>query len=95
MNHLDMRKNTLVAVLVLFSFVGFAQQPTAELLQYQSKTNTLYWKNRTPIPGYWQQDVHYKMNVVVDDKEESIAGTEQLTYWNNSPDALNRIYFHL
>ena len=90
-----MRNNITCAILVLLSFAGFAQQPTAELQQYQSRTNKFYWKNRTPIPGYWQQDVHYKMNVVVDDKEESIGGTEQLTYWNNSDDELTRLYFHL
>ncbi len=90
-----MRNNALLTLLVLISCAAFAQQPTAELSQYQSNTNKFYWKNRTPNPGYWQQDVHYKMNVVVDDKEESIGGTEQLTYWNNSDDELTRLYFHL
>lgn len=89
------RKNLAALLLICVSTLTFAQEKTAELKAYQSNGNEYYWKNRMPVEGYWQQDVHYKIDVVVDDKEESVAGTEILTYWNNSPDALNRIYFHL
>lgn len=49
----------------------------------------------TPYPGYWQQDISYKMTATLDDKTDIIEGEEQLTYKNNSPDELNVVYFHL
>ncbi len=94
MKFLDMR-NVSILILLLISFSSFGQVKTPELAAYQSTSNEFYWKNRIPVPGYWQQDVHYKFKLVVDDKEESVSGDETLTYWNNSPDELNRVYFHL
>lgn len=89
-----MRKFTFF-LLTITSFCAFGQEKTAELRSYQSNGNELYWKNKLPTPGYWQQDVHYVIDAFIDDKEESVTGRETLTYWNNSPDALNNIYFHL
>ncbi len=48
-----------------------------------------------PIPGYWQQDTYYKIKAKLDDKTDIITGTEELVYWNNSPDTLTFVYFHL
>lgn len=45
--------------------------------------------------GYWQQKVDYKMNINFDVKNHQFSGTTQLTYWNHSPDTLNRVFFHL
>lgn len=44
---------------------------------------------------YWQQHVNYTMNVDVDVKTFQYKGTQRLIYTNNSPDALNKVYFHL
>ncbi|MFN0275949.1 MAG: M1 family metallopeptidase, partial [Chitinophagales bacterium] len=62
---------------------------------YRSAENIYYWKNRKPFEGYWQQDVHYTINAEVDDSTDIISGTVTLTYYNNSPDSLPFIYFHL
>lgn len=62
---------------------------------YRNADNPYYWKNRPPNAAYWQQDVYYQMDMNVDDKEESISGDQNITYWNNSPDTLYEIYFHL
>ena len=62
---------------------------------YQSADNPNYWKNKIPRAGYWQQDVHYNIDAVIDDKKNDINGKEKLNYWNNSPDTLERVYFHL
>ena len=78
----------------MFSFVmnSFAQFPEST---FQSSSNQYYWKNRKPYEGYWQQDVHYKINAAIDDKTDIIDGAEELTYYNNSPDELSFVYFHL
>lgn len=45
--------------------------------------------------GYWQQDVHYKMDVTLLPLKHALIGDETIIYKNNSPDTLKRIYLHL
>lgn len=45
--------------------------------------------------SYWQQHVDYTMNVEMDVNTFQYSGTQQLVYTNNSPDVLNRVYYHL
>ena len=44
---------------------------------------------------YWQQEVAYVMDIDVDAEAHQYKGTQQLTYTNNSPDTLHRVYYHL
>ncbi|WP_420320886.1 M1 family metallopeptidase [Flagellimonas sp.] len=53
---------------------------------------TLSAQNNT---SYWQQHVDYAMDVNVDVKSFQYQGTQKLVYTNNSPDELNRVYYHL
>jgi len=43
----------------------------------------------------WQQRVEYAMEVRLDVKTHKVAGTQKLTYYNNSKDTLRRVYYHL
>ncbi len=93
-----MRKSAMRKQLCLLTFlfvcqVSFSQQNNFSF--YRSKENSLYWKNRKPFDGYWQQDVHYNIKAEVDDMQDVITGREELIYWNNSPDTLAYVYFHL
>ncbi len=45
--------------------------------------------------SYWQQKVDYKMNVDMNVKTYQLKGNQDLTYTNNSPDTLNRVFYHL
>ncbi|TAI47615.1 M1 family metallopeptidase [Flagellimonas allohymeniacidonis] len=45
--------------------------------------------------GYWQQHVDYTMNVNMDVETYKYGGTQKLVYTNNSPDTLNRVFYHL
>jgi hypothetical protein len=85
-----MRK-PLLALLVLIQAIALFAQNTP----YRSTSNPYYWKNRKPYEGYWQQDVAYKIRAAVDDKTDIVDATEELTYFNNSPDTLYFVYFHL
>jgi hypothetical protein len=62
---------------------------------YRSSANPYYWKNKKPYEGYWQQDVAYKIRATLIDSIDVIDATEELTYYNNSPDTLTNAYFHL
>ncbi|HXH19433.1 MAG TPA: hypothetical protein VNJ07_10155, partial [Chitinophagales bacterium] len=80
------------------SFLIISAQPYDPLHPpntYQHKDNPYYWKNRPPYPGYWQQDVHYEIKANVDEQTDIIDGNLKLTYWNNSPDTLREVFFHL
>lgn len=43
----------------------------------------------------WQQRVQYKMDVKLNVQTNRFTGTQQLEYWNNSPDTLKKLYYHL
>lgn len=49
-------------------------------------------KNRS---SYWQQKADYKMTVEMDVKTYQYKGNTHLTYTNNSPDVLEKVFFHL
>lgn len=46
-------------------------------------------------PERWQQRICYTMNIQVDAVENKFSGTQKIEYWNNSPDTLYRVFFHL
>ncbi len=46
-------------------------------------------------PDRWQQAVNYKMDIDFDVKKHQLEGEQQLTYFNNSPDTLNVVFYHL
>ena len=62
---------------------------------YPSPNNPHYWKNKKPYEGYWQQDVYYTINAILNEEDELINGQEILVYTNNSPNTLTEAYFHL
>jgi len=45
--------------------------------------------------GLWQQKVDYKMVIDVDVENHTYKGTQNLVYTNNSPDDLDRVFYHL
>ena len=63
---------------------------------FQSPTNPYFWKNKLDSKSeYWQQDVDYTINAKLDEKEEIISGKVEIIYTNNSPHALNELFFNL
>jgi len=55
-------------------------------------TGLLQAQNTT---SYWQQHVDYKMEVDMNVENFKYTGTQELVYTNNSPDTLNRVFYHL
>lgn len=43
----------------------------------------------------WQQRIKYNINVNVDVNTNLLSGIENIEYWNNSPDTLKRVFFHM
>ena len=44
---------------------------------------------------YWQQQVNYNIDVTLNDVNKTLSGFEKLEYFNNSPDTLHYIWFHI
>ncbi|MBS1652898.1 MAG: M1 family peptidase [Bacteroidetes bacterium] len=87
------KKSFFLSFLLFFAYITISAQN--EYIEYRSTTNPLYWKNKLPHEGYWQQDVHYTISASLNDSTDIITGNEELTYWNNSPYTLSYVYFNL
>ncbi len=94
-------KKILFGLLALFSVqMLFAQEG-----QWQGKFEQLGTDLPTPneyrtgsgAPGtaYWQQKADYDMEVEINDENQRLTGKEKITYYNNSPDALNYLWVQL
>ncbi len=46
-------------------------------------------------PERWQQRVSYEMNIDMDVTKNQYHGVQHLTYTNNSPDTLDKVFYHL
>ncbi len=55
------------------------------------------YRNAAGAPGYmyWQQRADYDMDIRLDDEQQRVYGTETITYYNQSPDALEYLWVQL
>jgi len=106
-----MKKITLWIVALSIFTIGNAQNETNTAVEQQqghynlSKFRQLKQELATPnsyrtasgAPGheYYQQKADYKMDIVLDDDKQRIYGEEIITYYNNSPDALDYLWVQL
>ncbi|MFY0685590.1 MAG: M1 family metallopeptidase [Cyclobacteriaceae bacterium] len=45
--------------------------------------------------GYWQQRVEYNMDIDFDVNNHQFTGSQSIKYYNNSPDTLTKVFYHL
>lgn len=91
-------RQALLPVIILAACTGLRAQaydPLHPPNTFRHADNPYYWKNDLPKPGYWQQDVHYRIQARLDEVKDLVEGNAELTYWNNSPDTLKEAFFHL
>ncbi|MGB3588257.1 MAG: M1 family peptidase, partial [Tunicatimonas sp.] len=92
------------AYLLIISWIGWLYVPaTAQV--FQGKFEQLDPELPTPneyrsasgAPGYkyWQQQANYRISVELNDENQSITGSETITYYNNSPDPLSYLWLQL
>ncbi|MDR2121946.1 MAG: M1 family metallopeptidase [Flavobacteriaceae bacterium] len=55
------------------------------------------YRTASGAPGheYWQQRADYEINAYLDEKKLNLKGSETVTYYNNSPDALEYLWIQL
>src|SRR6476619_2815404 len=55
----------------------------------------IYCQSFNKTQEYFQQQVNYKIDVTLNDADNTLDGFININYTNNSPDTLNYIWFHL
>lgn len=53
------------------------------------------WLQVQAQPDRWQQRVKYTMDINMDAPANRLSGKQQLEYFNNSPDTLHKVFYHL
>jgi hypothetical protein len=91
-----------VLMLSLIKVLAFAQTvPTPwkgkfeQLEQLLPTPNEYRSASGAPGPKYWQQRADYVINAELNDNNQSISGSETITYYNNSPETLRYMWLQL
>ncbi len=100
-----MKNSFLLIVAFLIGTVAVGQDRKQKDTEWEQKFEQLGTMLPTPnvyrtasgAPGhqYWQQKADYKMKLVLDDNNQTITGSEDITYYNNSPDDLEYLWVQL
>jgi hypothetical protein len=91
----------LILLFVLTVNLSWAQQTSKwqgkfeQLEQLLPTPNEYRTGSGSPGPKYWQQKADYAMSIELNDDNQSITGTETITYHNNSPDVLKYLWLQL
>ena len=73
-------KKLLVLVLSAFVYLSYGQSNKSSV---------------GSVSTYWQQHVDYRMEIDMDVETYQYKGKQILVYTNNSPDVLNKVFYHL
>ncbi|WP_027138044.1 M1 family metallopeptidase [Gaetbulibacter saemankumensis] len=84
-------KRLLISVLSLSLFISCGG--TKEVTTTNNATPLA--PNHSVNSTYWQQHVDYKMDIDMDVDNYQYKGKQTLVYTNNSPDVLNKVFYHL
>ncbi|MCB9291205.1 MAG: M1 family metallopeptidase [Lewinellaceae bacterium] len=94
-------KPTTYTLLLLFLCATLVQLTAQETRFFVPREIQQAYENGTrsmdgkPGPKYWQNTVDYTIEVEVFPEEKKVAGSETAVYYNNSPDALDRLVVRL
>lgn len=96
-----MRSVLLGLMLVCVSSSAFAQEQNKwqgkfeQLEQLLPTPNEYRTGSGAPGPRYWQQKADYVISVELNDDNQSITGSETITYHNNAPETLKYLWLQL
>ena len=103
MDFLKQTKISVIAIIATFTTLKAQQAPcpyNANTVFEQMGTalptpNTYRTASGAPGKEYWQQKADYDIAVELDDTNQRLTGSEKITYFNNSPDALSYLWVQL
>ena len=92
----------LFLVLLAISHISFSQGSYGEWEKKFEQLGTMLptpnsYRTASGAPGidYWQQRADYKIDVTINDENQTLYGEEVITYYNNSPDVLRYLWVQL
>ncbi|MBA6363590.1 M1 family metallopeptidase [Colwellia sp. BRX8-4] len=93
-------KSALICLFVVASGSAIAKNTISsdkfrQLEESLPTPNTYRTASGAPGHQYWQQQVDYKINIQLDDKTQTLTGSETMSYTNNSPDTLRYLWIQL
>ena len=77
------------------STTGYDQKVLFHPLFNMQPGNDYRTGSGAPGPRYWQNRADYKINVSLDDVQNTVTGEVEITYKNNSPESLNYLWLQL
>ncbi len=97
--------NKFLSIIILFTIIfSYAQEKEKghyninrfkQLREELATPNTYHTASGKAGKDYYQQKVDYKMDIILDDKNQKIYGEETITYHNNSTDNLEYLWLQL
>jgi len=96
--------NKLLTIAFLCAaFVSFSQEKADQTWKQKFEQlgttlptpNTYRTASGAPGHEYWQQRADHKMQVVLNDANQTLTGKETITYYNQSPDVLTYLWLQL
>jgi hypothetical protein len=90
-----------VVIMVAWATQAWAQEPAKwqgkfeQLEQLLPTPNEYRTGSGSPGPRYWQQKADYEIAVELNDNNQSVSGTETITYHNHSPETLKYLWLQL
>lgn len=96
-----MLKHLFVFLFACSTLTALAQEPVKWQGKFEQLGTMLPTPNEyrtgsgAPGPRYWQQKADYVINVELNDDNQSITGSETITYHNNSPETLRYLWMQL
>ncbi len=91
----------VVVICMVLSQMAFAQSTSNHGNKFEQLGSILptpnEYRTASGAPGtkYWQQRVDYDIKCELDENNQKLTGSETITYFNNSPDALPYLWLQL
>lgn len=98
MFHVKPCKALPLILILLYASLGMAQTTPNKFqqLDYLLPTPNYYrTASGQPGQGYWQQKADYKIDIKLNEEDQTITGEETIKYTNNSPDPLEYLWIQL
>lgn len=100
---MTLKLNTIASCLLLIFVcsIGMAQEGSnhgtkfEQLDQILRSPNTYRGADGAPGPDYWQTKADYKIKCILDTEKQRLEGTEEITYFNNSPNEMRYLWLQL
>ncbi|TYA74200.1 M1 family metallopeptidase [Seonamhaeicola marinus] len=85
----------IIAFLSVITFSACGTTKTVVPASPKTPAPPYVLNGKSTSSSYWQQHVDYKMEIDMDVNTYQYKGKQTLVYTNNSPDVLNKVFYHL